>query len=143
MNIINKKYINKKKLSSSLPLNFISNIKLIQKKLKIFKLVYYFLFIFFKINLFKQIFSCLSLLIFFSDNKDCLWGLIFILDGILCLFISWLFTDIFKLENVVFFCHQLIFLINFFFINNIFFLSFLKGFYLFHDLNRLLILHVT
>ena len=85
----------------------------------------------------------MGLLIFFSDNKDCLWGLIFILDGILCLFISWLFTDIFELENVVFFCHQLIFLISFFFIHNIFFLGFLKGFYLFHDLNRLLILHVT
>ena len=72
-----------------------------------------------------------------------MWGLIFILDGILCLFISWLFTDIFKLENVVFFCHQLIFLINFFFNHDIFFLICLKGFYLFHDLNRLLILHVT
>lgn len=72
-----------------------------------------------------------------------MWGLIFILDGILCLFISWLFTDIFKLENVVFFCHQLIFLISFFFIHDIFFLSCLKGFYLFHDFNRLLILHVT
>ena len=72
-----------------------------------------------------------------------MWGLIFILDGILCLFISWLFTDIFELENVVFFCHQLIFLISFFFIHDIFFLSCLKGFYLFRDLNRLLILHVT
>ena len=85
----------------------------------------------------------MDLLIFFSDDKDCLWGLIFILDGILCLFISWLFTDIFELENVVFFCHQLIFLISFFFIHDIFFLSCLKGFYLFRDLNRLLILHVT
>lgn len=85
----------------------------------------------------------MSLLIFFSDDKDCLWGLIFILDGILCLFISWLFTDIFKLENIIFFCHQLIFLISFFFIHDIFFLSCLKGFYLFRDLNRLLILHVT
>jgi len=85
----------------------------------------------------------MGLIIFFSDNKDCLWGLIFILDGILCLFISWLFTDIFELENVVFFCHQLIFLISFFFIHEIFFLSCLKGFYLFRDLNRLLILHVT
>ena len=59
------------------------------------------------------------------------------------LFISLLFTDIFKLENLVFFCHQLIFLISFFFIHDIFFLSCLKGFYLFRDLNRLLILHVT
>ena len=79
----------------------------------------------------------------FSDNKDCLRGLIFILDGILFLFISWLFTDIFKLENIIFFCHQLIFLINFFFIYDIFFLSCLKGFYFIRDFNWLLILHVT
>ena len=47
------------------------------------------------------------------------------------------------LLNIIFFCHQLIFLINFFFIHDIFFLSCLKGFYIFRDLNRLLILHVT
>ena len=118
-------------------------INLIEKKFKNLKISLLFSFYFLKLILLNIFFSCLSLLIFFSDDKDCLWGLIFILDGILCLFISWLFTDIFELENVVFFCHQLIFLISFFFIHDIFFLSCLKGFYLFRDLNRLLILHVT
>ena len=118
-------------------------INLIEKKFKNLKISLLFSFYFLKLIFLNRFFSCLSLLIFFSDDKDCLWGLIFILDGILCLFISWLFTDIFELENVVFFCHQLIFLISFFFIHDIFFLSCLKGFYLFRDLKRLLILHVT